>query len=524
MPGAHHRRMSGSEQAYQSGQLVAGRYRIKDTLGSGGMAHVYRATDLAGGRDIALKVIRPTEVDPESAARFRREGELLAKLDNPAIVSLETFGSAEDGRLFLAMELLEGSTVYELLKTKGRLSPEEFAPILTGTVAGLMAAHAQGIIHRDLKPANIFLADDSSELDFQVKLVDFGISKVYGTGDRLTRTGQVLGTPRYMAPEQLAAEKSLDGRTDVYALGAITYEALTGSPAFVAINPSDLIVAILHGRVTPIRTLRPDLAEGIADAIHKAMAPERDARFRTPLEFAEAFLAALPAPPRDSKTSEPPPRDSNATEAFAGFTPDADRPSSPLRPGTFSGRQSLPDASAIPKTNIAPSEFRSASSPPTPGSAPEGTKIPGTNVAPSQFRAAEKAPAGSKAEKAPQIPGTNVAPSEFRTSPKAAGQTTPARPIAATRQSDESDFRPASSGAGFTPANLVPVAQSLKPQDVPKPNISQGSAWDHHSDDAEIGLSAGGAQSPNAPSGTAWIIIALIAGIGMSGLLYWATH
>ena len=137
---------------------------------------------------------------------------------------------------------------------------QELAPIVAGACGGLSAAHDAGIVHRDLKPDNLFLAETTQGM--QVKLLDFGISKVTGS-DKLTHTGEVLGTPRYMAPEQLSAERDLDGRTDVYALGVILYEALAGSPPFVASTPTDLIIAILHGKSAPLRSFRPDLGPDV---------------------------------------------------------------------------------------------------------------------------------------------------------------------------------------------------------------------------------------------------------------------
>ncbi|MFO0695729.1 MAG: serine/threonine-protein kinase [Polyangiales bacterium] len=271
------------------GTLVAGRFRIVRELGRGGMARVLEAEDLVNGRRIALKLLKADiEHHGEAMERFRREGEFLLSLRHPAIVGVELSGQLPDGRLYLVMELLRGETLGARMK-RGRMDPDELSPILAGAAVGLSAAHRAGVVHRDLKPDNVYLAQNLGDRSLQVKLLDFGISKIDGRAT-LTRTGQVLGTPRYMAPEQLAAERDLDGRTDVYALGVILYEALAGVPPFPATNPSDLIVSILHGKVVPLRAHRPELPAELEAVVMRAMARSREARYGTATELAEAWF------------------------------------------------------------------------------------------------------------------------------------------------------------------------------------------------------------------------------------------
>lgn len=334
--------------AAQIGDVIAGRFRIDGELGSGGMARVFRVCDIATDKTFALKLLRPEIAkDEEAIARLRREGELLDRLDNPAIVGIETYGKLADGRLFLVMELLEGQTLGELMRTEGRLDPEALTPIVTGVAAGLHAAHEAGVVHRDLKPDNIFLAKRATDrgTETQVKILDFGISKAVGF-ERLTRTGQVLGTPRYMAPEQLAADHDLDARVDVYAMGVILYEALAGQPPFVAVSPSDMIVAILHGKVTPLRVYRPELGDDAVAVVSRAMARARDARYGSARELAEAWVdAAQPTP------GSAPAQRGMRTKALGGADPvglsDAES-SADLRPGTFSALEE-PEPIAAPK-------------------------------------------------------------------------------------------------------------------------------------------------------------------------------
>jgi serine/threonine-protein kinase len=336
------------------GSVLGGRYRIEEALGSGGMADVFRATELASGRSVAVKVLRSSpEQSPEATARLRREGQVLRSLRHAAIVAVEEVSELDGGRVMLVMEMLRGETLGARMR-RGRMEPMELAPIVAGTAAGLAAAHANGVVHRDLKPDNIFLAT-GSDGRVQVKLLDFGVSKVFG-GERLTQTGQVLGTPRYMSPEQLGAEPEVDHRVDVYALGVIMYEALAGKPPFLAGSPTDLIVAILHGKIAPLRSLRPELPASIEAVVMRAMARVRDARFRAATELADAFFEAAGIAPNAVAR----PRAGMATTPLGSlrqFDPSAAQPPPPvaptppmranadaLQPGTFSALPAFDEA------------------------------------------------------------------------------------------------------------------------------------------------------------------------------------
>jgi serine/threonine-protein kinase len=333
------------------GVVLAGRYRVEEALGHGGMAEVFKALDLTSGRSVAVKVLRGnTEQSPEATARLRREGQVLRALKNPAIVGIEEVSELDGGRVMLVMELLRGETLGARMR-RGRIEPSELAPIVAGTAAGLSAAHANGVVHRDLKPDNIFLCQ-GQDGRVQVKLLDFGVSKVFG-GERLTATGQVLGTPRYMSPEQLGSEPDVDHRVDVYSLGVIIYEALAGKPPFLAGTPTDLIVAILHGKIAPLRSLRPDLPAAIEGVVMRAMARVRDARFRAATELADAFFDACGISPSQKEK----PRAGMATTPLGSLrtldpalqaaapapspapalpAPAASTPKDALSPGTFS--------------------------------------------------------------------------------------------------------------------------------------------------------------------------------------------
>ncbi len=364
--------------ALTPGTLVANRYRLEQQLGEGGMAEVFRAEEITTGRRVAVKVLRADIAkNPEAVERTKREGELLSQIDNPAIVSVETFGELEDGTVFLVMELLEGETLGARMR-RGQLEPAELAPIVAGTCAGLHAAHARGIVHRDLKPDNIFLCP--TDYGLQVKLLDFGISKVYGR-EKLTQTGEILGTPRYMSPEQLGAEPDVDARADVYALGVILYEALAAKPPFLASTPTDLIIAILNGKVAPLRSLRPDLPPGVESVVMRAMSKVRAARFDTAMALAEAYIDAVggvaavrghqrrgmatramggmrkppSVPPPDMPGTRPPPTPSGGDDV-AGH----------LRIGTFSGLAVDPAAPSGPPIDRLTANMGAASGAPVP--------------------------------------------------------------------------------------------------------------------------------------------------------------
>ena len=375
-----------TQRPAQVGDVIGGRFRIESELGSGGMARVFRVTDIAGEGTFALKLLRPEIAnDEEAIARLRREGELLDRLDNPAIVGIETYGKLTDGRLFLVMELLEGQTLGELMRDEGRLNPETLTPVVTGVAAGLHAAHEADVVHRDLKPDNIFLTrvQTGSGVATQVKILDFGISKAVGF-ERLTRTGQVLGTPRYMAPEQLAADHDLDARVDVYALGVMLYEALAGQPPFVAVSPSDLIVAILHGKVTPLRVYRPELGDEVVAVVTRAMARARDARYGSARELAEAWIEA--AQPRGGGRPAASKRGMR-TRALGGASPVSgagEEGLDSLRLGTFSalersapiaapGRTGADDTPTVGARGVAHRAARPADAPrPAEGARPDG--------------------------------------------------------------------------------------------------------------------------------------------------------
>jgi eukaryotic-like serine/threonine-protein kinase len=242
----------------QSPQALAGRFMIEREVGRGGVGIVYRALDEVTGSAVALKVIALPGVDAGEEARFRREGRVLAGLHHPAIVQVVAFGQLEDGQPYIAMEWLEGEDIAQRQR-RSPLSLAQCLSVAADVADALAAAHAAGIVHRDVKPSNIFLVGSAPTHDdpFEVKLVDFGVAAAEDA--KLTRTGAIVGTPAYMAPEQARGDGEVDARADLYALGATLFDMITGRPPHVGPTP----IAILARLVT---TPAPRLAEVFVNA------------------------------------------------------------------------------------------------------------------------------------------------------------------------------------------------------------------------------------------------------------------
>ena len=267
-----------------------GRYQIIEDIGRGGMATVYRAFDPRFKRDVAVKVMTQDLLeDPTLRARFEREAQTIANLEHPAIVPVYDFGE-EDGRPYLVMRLMTGGTLSDRLE-QGPIGIEGTIKILRRIGSALERAHQNGIIHRDLKPSNVMFDDYGDAY-----LADFGIARL--TESAVTLTGDsVIGTPAYMSPEQIHGDKEIDGRSDIYALGVICFEMLTGRRPYEDKTPTKVMMKHIIDPVPDIRQVNPDLPEGVDEVIHRTMAKEPDERYTTATELTATLetLASLSA-------------------------------------------------------------------------------------------------------------------------------------------------------------------------------------------------------------------------------------
>ena len=269
----------------RSGSLFAGRYRIVEPLGRGGGGHVFRAEDQVLSRQVALKVL-PELLRANQRERFLREGELTARLSHPGIVRVHGGGVSEEGRAFLVLEVVEGART---LIQATRERPEDGLELLVQAARAVGAAHRKSIVHRDLKPENI-LVDDAG----RVRVCDFGLASELGL-DRLTKTGQMLGTPYYMAPEQFSASSGEPPgpATDVWALGVLLYEALTGQLPFDGATLSELMAQVAQGSPPPPRKLGARANRSVEAVCLRALSKDPVSRQRDGSEFADALERAL---------------------------------------------------------------------------------------------------------------------------------------------------------------------------------------------------------------------------------------
>lgn len=282
--------------AMDRSHLLGGKYRIEDLLGEGGMGAVYKATHEQLGKRVAIKALHPElSRNADLTARFIREAQAAAAIGHRSIIDIYDIIQEEDGSLFLVMECLVGESLAELEERQPVLELPLTAYVVCQVLSALQAAHSIGIVHRDLKPDNIFLVKTGQALP-DVKLLDFGISKMIDSSrpvERLTQSGVVLGTPYYMSPEQAIGERDVDHRVDIWALGVILYECLTGRVPFEAETTLALLRKITDDNIIPPRHHNPEIPKSMESVILRAMSRDPNSRFATSDEMLRSLLAML---------------------------------------------------------------------------------------------------------------------------------------------------------------------------------------------------------------------------------------
>ncbi len=297
-----------TKQTLPGSRTLANRYLLEKRLGRGAMGQVYLAKDKnLETRRVAIKTVRPDILNDEdlqegeAIARFEREARAAASIRHPNVVDVTDFGKSPDGVFFLVMEYVEGETLYDLLRREGTLNPLRTANIIRQVVAGIEAAHDEGILHRDLKPANIFLMQSKRRAtgeDGFVKVGDFGLAKIVNPDRAELTSGSgpasrgIIGTPEYMAPEQMQPGIQLDSRADTYALGTIAYHMLGGRPPFTG-NMTQLIAQKLMQAPPPLSGLRSDISPVVEDSIMLALAKDPADRPASAGEWFEKFADAV---------------------------------------------------------------------------------------------------------------------------------------------------------------------------------------------------------------------------------------
>jgi serine/threonine protein kinase len=400
------------------GQTLNSRFRVESKIGEGGFGSVYRGVQLATGRKVALKLLHPEMTKDENlVARFRREGLVLCNLRDAHTITTYDFDQTPDGTLYIAMELLEGKSLHQVFHDEAPIEWRRMFKIQMEMCSSLAEAHAQGIVHRDLKPENVYLETRPGNPEF-VKILDFGIAKVMrGDGSvdphapQLTATGQTLGTLEYMSPEQLMG-KQLDGRSDVYALGVVAYELITGRLPFPdAKGPAGLITAQLKQTPPLPSSVSPgrNIPSGVDRVILTCLEKDKNKRFPDVTQLAaamgecvasggqwgaasgpapavlqaQAIAPTIPAPTFVPTTPAP----SHAPPSASSYAPPVARAPEPARPAA-------PPASA--PQHHAPLVQAPPPAPPAPAYAPPGASYPGASMSAAQHRPADQTGAATR--------------------------------------------------------------------------------------------------------------------------------
>jgi serine/threonine protein kinase len=278
------------------GQVLNDRYRIDERISEGGMGTVYRATHVLMDKRVAIKVLHPSlAADDKIVARFSREARAASRISHPHALNVTDFGESESGVVFLVMEFLDGKTLKEVIQSEGPMPLPRMVEIIEQVAGALDSAHAEGVVHRDLKSDNIMLIEAPNGSDW-AKVLDFGIAKIKepvgGTDPALTAPNLIIGTPQYMSPEQCSQASEIDSRSDIYSLGIIIYEMLTGHVPFTGDSPTAIMMKQLQEPPPSVMEERDDLPPQVGMVITSALAKRPEDRFQSAGELSEALAAA----------------------------------------------------------------------------------------------------------------------------------------------------------------------------------------------------------------------------------------
>jgi len=304
-PALYSRSMQGLPSDGMEGQIIAGKYRLLRLLGQGGMGAVYEARNTATSKRCAIKLLISPDLtrDARPVRRFLREARACGAIESDHVVEVHDSGSDPDtGCPYIVMEFLSGEDLEALRSRLGALEPTVACKIVLQAAIGLTKAHAAGVVHRDIKPANLFLAE-RDEGKLVLKVLDFGVAMLKADNSQdastaLTLTGSLLGTPRYMSPEQCSGSEGIDARTDVWSLGVVLWELLAGAPPFANARLGPLMAKIMHGEVPLLQSHAPWVGVELAELVHRAMARQPEKRFQNASELRDALLRLTPGGPQ----------------------------------------------------------------------------------------------------------------------------------------------------------------------------------------------------------------------------------
>lgn len=284
--------MTVGERSNLTGTVVDGRYRVGRRIGIGGTGVVFEAERLSDGHIVVIKTLRPCFLDhPDLSRRLRREAEVARNVIHPGIVPVIDEGTMEDGSPFIIMEKVRGESLSRILLRRNSLRADETALIAMRVASILHAAHLQGYTHRDVKPEHVLLdRDDRNQLI--VHLLDFGVctSPTAPLDEKAREEGRVFGTPSYVSPEQASGESNVDGRADLFSLGILMYECLSGRPPFRASNVANLLLRIIREDAPPLALCSEQIPYGITEVVHRALSRDVDGRFASARAMSRALV------------------------------------------------------------------------------------------------------------------------------------------------------------------------------------------------------------------------------------------